>query len=220
MVIAAAAITLALALPGAASAYTVDDIRALGYEIGIQFQTETCTAWWVSGFGVSTSLGCEGTTSFQEAVDSIANPNGHYERRWQYEHPEEFQAAQTLIDHCYSVNRTAPMTDSWRIVGGDTDLTVPGADVPSLAATLLDLGLADGSCPAGTGGSTIMPNTNGDGSIVFPGSEAAIESAEQEAADSWAAYAEKLAADGYDVGGLTLYGVEIRPRVGSRCVAV
>lgn len=216
-----AAAALALALPGAATAYTLDDVRALGYQVALAFVRDSgCTVYTVTGYGVYSLYLDECDAGYQAAVDSIASPNGHYERRWQYEHPDQLQGAQTLASHCYSVNRTAAMTDSWRILGGVTDVTVPGAELPTLAGSLPDLRLPDGSCPAGTGGSTIIPNTEQDGSITFPGSPGAIQSAEQTALASWQAYADQLAAAGYDIGLVTPYGVEIRPSSATRCAAI
>jgi len=158
--IAAAAVALALA--GGAAAATLDDLRALGYTVYLQFDNGTCRAWTVVGFGVNSSLGCEGTADFQLALARLADPALHFERKWQFEHPEQLAAANDLVAKGYAVNRTAPATDSWSVVGGETNVVVAGADLPGLAASLPKL-------DASAGPSQTVPNVGSDGSVTAPG---------------------------------------------------
>lgn len=168
---------LALTLVSGAAAASLDDLRSLGYTVA---KASDCSAgrdnagaevfkttWSVSGFGVSTYLSeCSG--SFQSELDSLANPAVHYERRWQAEHPDQVQAAQTIAAKCYSIGRTAPATDSWRITGTGVDVTVPGADMPGLAGSLADLRAPDGSCTA-PATVAIVPSTDSAGTVTVPG---------------------------------------------------
>jgi len=162
---------LAAALPAAAAAAaTLDDVRALGYTVAKASDCQTpegkwLTTWYVSGFGVGTYLS-ECDPEHQAAVDSIANPQVHFERRWQHEHPEQLAAAQELAAKCYSIGRAAPATDSWRITALLVDLTVKGAELPALAATLPSKRAGDGSCNATV---AIVPSTGSGGAVTVPG---------------------------------------------------
>lgn len=176
---------LALTFTASATAATLGDLSSLGYTVAkasdCQAGTDTAGApvwkvtWSVSGYGVSTYLS-ECAPSFQADLDSLANPAFHFERKWQHEHPDQVQAAQTIAGKCYSIGRTAPATDSWRITALLVDITVPGADLPGLAGTLADRKAADGSCTGTT--TAIVPSTGAGGTITVPGQVAITPVAE------------------------------------------
>lgn len=177
-------LALALTFVSSASAATLDDLRSLGYTVvkasdcqaGVDAKGAPVwkTTWSVGGFGVSTYLSeCSG--SFQAELDSLANPTVHYERRWQHEHPDQLQAAQTIAAKCYSIGRTAPATDSWRITATGVDITTAGSGLPSLAGTLTDLRVAGACTSAPT--TAIVPSTSSTGAVTVPGQVAATEPA-------------------------------------------
>jgi hypothetical protein len=167
-----AAVVAALVLAAPAAAATVDDLPSLGYSVHVAWQQGGCTVYNVAAPWLTIYLNsCD--VDFQASVDNLADPVLHFERRWQHDHPDQLDAATRLASVCYSVNRTAPATDAWRVIGGVTDLTVPGAQLPALAQTLPPLRLPDGNCPTGTGASVTVPSTDGSGAILVPGATVA-----------------------------------------------
>lgn len=169
------ALLAALTLPASAAAATLDDLRAAGYTVAKASDCQAGsdekgapvwkTTWYVSGFGNSIYMS-ECDPNFQATVDNWADPALNYERRWQFEKPEQLAAAQAIAGKCYSIGRAAPATDSWRITALAVDVTVPGADLPTLAGTLPDKKSVDGSCTATV---AITPTTDGSGAVTVPG---------------------------------------------------
>lgn len=175
-----AVVALAAASAAAAEAVSMQPLRDAGYAVGIAFQlSDECTVWAVSGHGVSTYVNdCDADAP--AIIASLADPTLIFERDWQLNHPEQLQAANTIGGHCYSISRTAPATDQWRIVGGQTDLTVVGAALPGLADSLPDLHV-DGVCPTGVVVVT-TPTTGSGGTPTVPGAPAVVAALAQAAA--------------------------------------
>jgi hypothetical protein len=175
-----AILALAAASAATAEAVSVQPLRDAGYTVGIAFQpSEGCTVWAVSGHGVSTYVNdCDADAA--ATVASLADPTLIFERDWQMNHPEQLQAATTIGARCYSISRTAPATDQWRIVGGQTDVTVAGAELPGLAESLPDLHV-DGACPTGVVVVT-TPTTGSGGTVTVPGAPPVVAALAQAAA--------------------------------------
>jgi hypothetical protein len=169
-------------LAAAASGATIGDLQNDGYRVGIANTNNGCTTYYVSGFGNSTYMNdCD--PNFQATVDNWADPTLNYERQWQFDHPDQLEAANALVGACYAVNRTAPMTDSWSVIGGGTNVVVSGADLPGLAGSLPNLS-TNGSCVAQVGVSQTSPTTEADGTVTAPGAvfQAALLAAQAAAA--------------------------------------
>lgn len=180
--------TVALAAASAASAapISVQPLRDAGYAVGLASETGNgCTTWAVSGHGLSGYINdCDETAA--GTIASWVNPVRIYEADWQMNHSDQAQAAFSIGAHCYSISRTAVMTDEWRIVGGTTDTTVPGDQLPGLAASLPDLRQADGACPSGTTvvvapGTTGATNPDGSPVVTAPGAPAVTTAIDDQA---------------------------------------
>jgi hypothetical protein len=96
------------------------------------------TVWHVGGYGISLYLSCEedGTGSDSEqqaALDSIADPDAHAERVYLYDHPDEVDAASTLVAAGHTVTRPTPGADTWDIDGEPVDgaALIAAAENPS-----------------------------------------------------------------------------------------
>jgi hypothetical protein len=171
--ITAVAAAAALAVTAAADPVSVQPLRDAGYTVGIAFQPDAqCTVWSISGHGLSTQLNdCDADAA--STIASFTDPTLIFERDWQLNHPDQVDAAQAIAQHCYSISRTAAQADQWRIVGGSTDTTVAGADLPGLAGSLPNLRLPDNTCPSGTT-AVVTPTTGGPGpdgkpTVTVPG---------------------------------------------------
>lgn len=157
-------IAAALALPAAAAASTIADLQALGYTVAVQFETPTCKAWTISGYGISTSLGCEGTPDFQAAVDSIASPAGHCNRKWQFDHPDQMAAFSAITGKGYAIAGDQ-CADSYTVLDPYTSAAVysgSGAGLVDLAASLPVPAppAATPGAPSPAGGTTTTPIAN------------------------------------------------------------
>lgn len=166
LVAATIALIAALALTAAASAdpISMQPLTDAGYTVGVASQTDaTCTIWAVSGHGVSEYINdCDPGAA--ATVASLDNPGTIYEADWQLNHPDQLQAASAIAALCYSISRTAPQTDNWRIVGGTTDTTVAGAGLPGLAGSLPSV-CGDGNTPT----AQVVPGTDANGATTLPG---------------------------------------------------
>lgn len=167
LVAATTALIAALALTTAAIAGTPISMQPLtdaGYTVGLASQTDaTCTTWVIAGHGVSEYINdCDPGAA--ATIASLDNPGTIYEADWQLQHPDQLQAASAIAALCYSISRTAPQTDSWRIVGGATDTTVDGAGLPGLASSLPTV-CGDGNTPT----AQVVPGTDANGTTTLPG---------------------------------------------------
>lgn len=160
-------VSLAITASAAADAVSVQPLRDAGYTVGVASDLGNgCTTWAVSGHGVSVYVNdCDADAP--AAIASLTDPTLIFERDWQTNHPEQLQAASAIANACYSISRTAPATDQWRIVGGPTDVTVAGGQLAGLAGQLPNLRQPDGQCPTGTT-AAVVPTGTGS-STTAPG---------------------------------------------------
>lgn len=114
---------------------TIADIEALGYEVGIAQERDDGTkVYFVSGFGVQTYVAGDD----QEAIDSLADPAGHTERKFQQEQPDAHEARVELRGKGYEVERGDPTTDLFDVSDGNVvvaSAVAPG-QLPELAGSL------------------------------------------------------------------------------------
>lgn len=174
-----ALVVAALAFAGAAQASTIQDLRSLGYNVGVAFTTSNgCTAYDIQGHGISTmielcadpAVQAQVAPDSQAAIDSFANPSTIYEADWQNNHPDQVAAAQTIGGSlCYSITRVAPATDSWLLVGGGTNVTTAGVGLVSLAQSLPSV-CAQNPNPV----VQVVPNTDGAGNNTTPGNAGVV----------------------------------------------
>lgn len=154
-----AATVAALALfTAAATAATIDDVRALGYTVGLANVINGCNNWQIQGFGVNTEA-YECSADYQQTIGSLIDPVNFTESRWQFEHPEGQAARWTLSRNGYSVTRSCGTCDTFVVAGGLVNTTVDTAGLVSLAGSLPSLG---------TIVAPTMPTANGDGTSTLP----------------------------------------------------
>lgn len=183
---------LALTASAAADPVSVQPLRDAGYTVAVASQVDACTTWFVSGHGSTIYINdCDAGAA--ALIVSLTNPNTLFEDDWQLNHPDQVQAAQAIASRCYSISRTAPATDQWRIVGAATDVTVAGPDLPGLASSLVDLRTADGTCPAGTT-TVVVPSTGDGGTVTVPGAPTVTTAIATQAQQLAAAAATTIAA--------------------------
>jgi hypothetical protein len=123
---------------------TVDDIRALGYEVAVvPGPIDGMTIASVTGFGMYNNQArckADGTgwdASDQEALDSWANPATHTESKFQFEHPEWHAARNAIQQKGYIVERADPTQDVFTIrAEGFKREGVTGDEFAGLAASL------------------------------------------------------------------------------------
>ncbi len=92
----------ALIFSGAASAATIQDLQALGYQVSISNPGpagQNCPIYYISGHGV----GLYATCNDQATFDSLANPVRICNADWQSLHPDQFSAYQSLTGKGWSI---------------------------------------------------------------------------------------------------------------------
>lgn len=168
--VAAVALTLAAAAGADGTTPVQGPLTAAGYSVGVASQLDAnCTIWAISGHGVQTYINdCDGGAA--QAVASLADPNLIYERDWQLNHSDQLAAASQIAGLCYSISRSAPETDQFTVVGAATNVAVPGAALPQLAASLPSVCGQGGPPPV----VQIVPGTDGK-TITLPGDPVIVQ---------------------------------------------
>jgi hypothetical protein len=117
---------------------TIDDMRSLGYAVGVAFPTDDDhVVYNVSGFGVQMYF----RDDDEDALTSICDPYAHADRCFQFNNPEAQVVRMQLVQNGYAVTLD-PKTGLLSVVGGSTKLTklapadlVAQAELPNLVPT-------------------------------------------------------------------------------------
>jgi hypothetical protein len=171
------ALALALALPAAAAAATIDDLRALGYDVRVQFEYgDGCKVWVISGWGMyNNGLGSDCDEGFQATLDRMADPAAHTERVFQIEQPVASAARFAIRSKGYEIERPDATINVFAIRGGEVDLVAPAAELAALAVALPCL-----VCEPGSDDPTIgIISINGVTLTIAPLSRATLDALAQ-----------------------------------------
>lgn len=171
--VVALALAAALLAASSAKAATIDDLKALGFSVGVAFEaTPGCNVYSISGYGVSVYANpC--TPEGQSVIDSLADPAAQCNRVWQYAHPDQLSAFQTISSKGYGITGNQ-CGDSYTVSapGGAVVYQGSGAGLVQLASTLPAAPV--GTQPGVTPPSQCLPlcatPTPGGGDPVDPGS--------------------------------------------------
>lgn len=107
-IILAALVATAAFGAAVASAATIGDVQALGFTVSVSSVLPgpngiICNVYYISGFGVGTYAN-ECDPGFQSTIDSLANPVAQCNRAWQYNHPDQLSAFQSIAGKGWSVS--------------------------------------------------------------------------------------------------------------------
>lgn len=164
LTISLAAITVALALTGASGAATIGDLQAMGFSVSVSSQLpgatqgSVCNVYYISGWGVGTYANeCDAT--FQSTIDSLANPTAQCNRVWQYNHPDQLAAFNSIVSKGWSIsgNQCADVYTVTNPNDGTTAYSGSGAGLPGFDA-------ANGAPPAPAGGAAAPSSPSSGGS--------------------------------------------------------
>jgi hypothetical protein len=110
---------------------TLGDIRALGYQIDSNPDLGLAA---VRGFGVATML----DPKDQAAIDALANPAAHAERRFQFSAPDAAAARTRLQAAGYTVTRVDASCDTFTVTpqGSTASSTMTPAQLVATAAAV------------------------------------------------------------------------------------
>jgi hypothetical protein len=97
------AVATALVLAASAQASSIKDLQSLGYTVKVVSQSQNCKLWVASGFGITKTLGCDGTSGFQANVDAMAAPETACDVKWQFNHKDQLSAVSQIDQLGYVV---------------------------------------------------------------------------------------------------------------------
>lgn len=111
---------------------TIADVQALGYETAPAFTIGNKAFYVISGFGLRLYVGDTDT----DTLDSITDPAGDTERKFQFNRPDAATARETLEAHGCTVARLAPTTNAFAVAGTVNASNVDADGLVTLAATV------------------------------------------------------------------------------------
>lgn len=100
---------------------TYRELEALGYVVDVDAASGTAA---VRGFGVATMIADDAH------LDSLADPDAHAERRFQFLYPDAHAARVALEALGYVVERIDPSADSFTVTTPATARTIVGSTAP------------------------------------------------------------------------------------------
>lgn len=173
-------VAAALILCATATAATIDDLRALGFsaQISNPGTVPGCPIYYISGYGNS-SYADPCTPDGQAVVDSWANPVGFCNVKWQYQHPDQLAAFQSITGKGWSVSGDQ-CADAYNVTNphdGTTAYSGSGSGLPGFDAANGAPPASPTSTPSSGGTSApgfclpLCPNigdTRGGGGVLVP----------------------------------------------------
>lgn len=130
-----AALAAALFLAAPSFAATIQDVQALGFQVGVARQSATCTVYVISGFGIDSLYADTCSPDYQATIDSLANPAAQCNRVWQSQHADQHDALNALVSRGYVVSGDQ-CADRYTVTGPNgTIYSGPGAGLVALAAS-------------------------------------------------------------------------------------